>query len=182
LITILVGIIVKKNILLSLTTLCFISACSTTPTVLKGEFSNISASAATSSHVMDKTVRWSGLIIKTHNQKTRTCFEIIEMENNKSSLRPKRIIKSNNTSSRFLACKEGFMEPIAFNKRLVTITGDIVAYTKQNIGDYETEYPVVKSEIIYIWQKQPRVNYMAYPSYIPLHFNCYMSLFPGFCY
>ncbi len=171
----------KQTLFLSLL-LIFLSSCSTTPSVLKGEFANISTSMAISQHIMDKPVRWSGLIVKTHNQKTRTCFEVIEMETNKSSLRPKRIIKANNTSSRFLACKDGFMEPIAFNKRLVTITGNIVAYTKQNIGDYETEYPVVKSEIIYIWQKQPRVNYMAYPSYIPLHFNCYMSLYPGFCY
>lgn len=172
----------KNNILLSISILIFLNACSTTPTVLKGQFSDISASAATSAHVLDKSVRWSGLIVKTHNQKTRTCFEVIEMESNKSNLRPKRIIKTSTNSSRFLACKNGFMEPIAFNKRLVTITGSIVAYTKQNIGEYETEYPVVKSDIIYIWQKQPRVNHVAYPSYIPLHFSCHMSLYPDFCY
>ena len=157
-----------------------LSGCTSIPKVLEGNYISSTPSEAIQNKLMDKPVRWSGLIIKTHNQKSRTCFEIVEMENNPSSLRPKRIIPQN--GARFLACKEGFMEPLAFNKKLVTITGDIVAYTNQAIGEYETSFPVVKTDVIYIWQKQPRLNFMSYPSYIPLHFNCRLSVLPGYCF
>ncbi len=170
----------KNTSLLAIVLLSILSACSTTPKVLKGDFTNLTPTKATARHIMDKSVRWSGLIVKTHNQKTRTCFEIIEMETKGSSLRPKRIIPKN--SSRFLACKDGFLEPIAFNNRLVTITGNIVAYSKQHIGDYEMEYPILKTDVIYIWQKQQRNNAVAFNSYFPQHFSCFMSLFPSFCY
>lgn len=172
----------KKIIPLSFALLFFLSGCSTTPKALKGNFAAITPTNAVLNHSMDEVIRWSGLVIKTHNQQSRTCFEIIEMENNKSSLRPKRIIPNN--SSRFLACKDGFLEPMAFDKRLVTITGNIVAYSKQNVGEYEMEYPVIKTDVIYIWQKQPRIrnNPMLFRSFMPLHFNCHMSLFPGFCF
>ena len=133
-----------KKITLLLITLT-LSGCISIPQVLQGEFSTISPDTAKKKHIMDQMIRWSGYIVQTVNKKDKTCFEIVETETYKD-LRPKKIIPKN--GSRFLACKDGFLEPAAFDKRLVTITGSLVAYTEQNIGDFSYEYPIVKTDKI----------------------------------
>ena len=153
----------------------FLSGCATIPQVLQGEFSTLSPAESKQSHTMNQNIRWSGYIVQTINNKDKTCFEVVETETNKD-LSPKRIIPKN--GGRFLACKEGFLEPTAFDKRLVTITGKLVAYTEQNIGDFNYEYPVVKTEKVYIWRKNSRFNYNAFNNNIFFlsspHFSFFM--------
>lgn len=127
------------------------------PKQLRGEFSNITPNSAKNNQELNHTVRWSGYIAHTVNNEELTCFEIIETETYKN-LRPKKIIPKD--TSRFLACKKGFLEPTAFNKRFVTITGDLVAYTKQKIDNYLYEYPVIETDDIYIWRNNPHYNYI----------------------
>lgn len=158
-----------------------LSACVSIPPVLQGEFTDMTPGKSKQKHEMNIKVRWSGYVVNTTNKKDKTCFEIIQTQTNKS-LRPVNIIPKN--SSRFIACKEGFMEPQAFNKRMVTITGNLVAYTKQNIGEYEYEYPVVKTDLIYIWRKQapysPFNHINTFASFS--HFHCGRSFISGYCY
>jgi outer membrane lipoprotein len=158
----------------------FLMGCSSTPKILQGDFSTLTPSQVKSSHLMNKQVRWSGYITQTIHKKDKTCFEIIETESYDST-RPKKILAKE--GSRFLACKEGFLEPQAFNKRGVTITGTLVAYTHQKIGEYDYEYPVIKTDIIYIWRKQPPVNYYHFNTFGTFsHFHCGHSFISGYCY
>ena len=170
----------KAKIFITSLILVSLSACVSVPQVLQGEYANITPAAAKIKHDMNLKVRWSGLIIHTINKKDKTCFEIVQTETDES-LRPKRIIPKN--GSRFLACKEGFLEPQAFDKRMVTITGNLVAYTKQNIGEYEYEYPVVKTDVIYIWRKQAPVNPVFFTHYATFStFHCGYSFISNYCY
>ncbi len=168
---------IKKIILLIFVT--SLSACVTVPTVLQGDYSTLTPAGSKSKHPMNVPVRWSGLIINTVNREDKTCFEIVQTQTDKST-RPNKVIPKN--SSRFIACKDGFMEAHAFNKRLVTITGKLVAYSKQNIDEYEYEYPVVKTDVIYIWRKNvPRYTYFNhFAAFSPFH--CYSSHIRGYCY
>jgi starvation-inducible outer membrane lipoprotein len=146
---------------------------------LQGDYSSLTPAGSKQKHPMNVPVRWSGLIINTVNQKEKTCFEIAQTETDEN-LRPTNVIPKN--SSRFIACKDGFLEPHAFNKRMVTITGNLVAYTKQNVDEYEYEYPVLKTDIIYIWRNyRPNYSYFnSYASFAPFH--CYRSYISGYCY
>lgn len=155
------------------------TACVSIPPILQGDYSSLTPAASKQKHPMNIPVRWSGLIINTVNRKDKTCFEIVQTQTN-DSLRPVKVIPKD--SSRFFACKDGFMEPHAFNKRLVTITGNLVAYSKQNIDEYEYEYPVVKTDKIYIWRKNvPRYNYFnSFASFSPFH--CHYSYISAYCF
>lgn len=166
----------NKNILIIISVV-MLASCATVPGVLQGNYSNLTPASAKTNHELNQNVRWSGYIIQTVNKKDKTCFEIVPTETT-STLRPTTIIPSN--SSRFLACKEGFLEPHAFNERMVTITGNLVAYTKQSVGEYEYEYPVVKTDIVYIWRKHPPVrNIHVYTNFS--RFNCGISFIRGYC-
>ncbi len=163
-----------------LSLILLLASCATIPPALQGEYSSLTPAQAKANHSMNQKVRWSGLIIHTINKKDKTCFEIVQTETDKS-LRPKRIIPKN--GSRFLACKEGFLEPQAFDKRMVAITGNLVAYTKQNIGQYEYEYPVVKTDVIYIWRKQAPINPVYFSSFATFNtFHCGYSVIHGYCF
>lgn len=178
----LIKLISPLIILATLTTLV-LSGCSVVPKVLQGEFSPMSPAQAKKQHIMNEPVRWSGRIIQTINRKDKTCFEIVESETYRD-LSPKRVIPAN--GGRFLACKEGFLEPTAFDKRNVTITGTLVAYTEQDIGEFKYEYPVVKTDKVYIWRKNPRFNNYRNNSIFVhhnfTHFSCRHSSIRGYCY
>jgi len=169
----------KKLLLVAFITT--LTACVTIPNVLQGDFSNVTPAQTKQKHPMNIPVRWSGYIVNTVNKKDKTCFEVVQTQTYKN-LRPKDEIPKN--SSRFLACKNGFLEAHAFNKRMVTITGNLVAYTEQKIGEYNYEYPVIKTDLIYIWRKQspyPRYNYLnTFASFSP--FYCRRSFISGYCY
>lgn len=125
-----------------------ISACSSIPKVLQGEYSNLTPFQAKQKHITMEKVRWSGQIIQVINDNDKTCLLIVNSETDKS-LRPKRIIPKN--GGRFIACKPDFLEPEVFSNKLVTITGTLSQYTTEKVGEYDYEYPVVSAEKIYIW-------------------------------
>lgn len=174
--------LIKISTLTLIVTIIALSGCATTPQVLQGEFVTISPAESKIKHVMNQHVRWSGIIVQTINNKDKTCFEIVETETTKK-IRPKKIIAKD--GSRFLACKEGFLEPHAFDKRLVTVTGNLIAYTEKNVGEFAYEYPVVKIDLIYIWRDRSQRNYNYNFNYRFLRigrFSCRYSYMPGYCY
>jgi outer membrane lipoprotein len=161
-----------------------LTGCVSIPQVLQGEFSNLTPVESKKNHILKQKVRWSGYLVQTINKKDKTCFEIVETETYKD-LSPKKIIPTN--GGRFIACKDGFLEPTAFNKRLVTITGTLVAYTEQNIGEFNYEYPVVKTDKIYIWRSNQRsynrgINHALFFHHQITHFSCRYSSLSGYCY
>lgn len=173
-----------KALSILLITIISLTGCNTIPKVIQGNFSSVTPLQSKTNHTMDQKIRWSGYIVQTVNNKDKTCFEVVETETY-DDLRPKRVLPKQ--GSRFLACKDGFLEPHAFNKRLVTITGTLVAFTNQKIGEYDYEYPVVKTDLIYIWRKTARHNHAQFNQmnfmYSPFsRFSCAHSVYPGYCY
>jgi outer membrane lipoprotein len=150
-----------KNITILLLISVAVSSCSSIPKVLQGEYSTLSPYEAKQNHIVMEVVRWSGQIIQVINDQDKTCFVVINSQTD-SSLRPLKIVPQK--GSRFIACKPDFLEPQAFNNKLVTITGTISKYTIEKVGEYNYEYPVVTADKIYIWN-QPR----SYPTkYAPI--------------
>ena len=161
-----------------------LSGCVSIPQVLQGEFSTLTPNESKKAHILKQKIRWSGYIVQTINKKDKTCFELVETETYKD-LRPKKIIPKN--GGRFIACKNGFLEPTAFDKRLVTITGTLVAYTEKAIGEFSYEYPVVKTDKIYIWRPNQRIqyhgiNHSLFYHHRITHFSCRYSSLSGYCY
>jgi outer membrane lipoprotein len=162
-----------------------LTGCASIPEVIQGEFSTLTPVSSKVSYTLNQNVRWSGYIVQTINKKDKTCFEVVETETYKD-LRPKRVIPKN--GGRFIACKDGFLESTAFDKRLVTITGSLVAYTEKNIGEYNYEYPVIKTDRIYIWRPNPRlsshvgINHSLFFHHRITHFSCRHTSMNGYCY
>jgi len=161
-----------------------LTGCVTIPEVIRGDFSTLTPVSSKTTHSLNQKVRWSGYIVQTINKKDKTCFEVVETETYKD-LRPKRIIPKN--GGRYIACKDGFLEPTAFDRRLVTITGTVVAYTDKNIGEFNYEYPVIKTDRIYIWRPNPRlnnigINHSLFFQHRISRFSCRYSSLNGYCY
>jgi outer membrane lipoprotein len=151
----------------------FVSSCTTIPKVLQGDYSNLTPHQAKQNHIVMETIRWSGQIIQVINDQDKTCFVVINSQTD-SSLRPRNIIPQK--GSRFIACKAEFLEPEAFNNRLVTITGTLSKYSIEKVGEYNYEYPVVSAEKIYIWS-QSRPNHINYNPIILVNRSYYFCRF-----
>lgn len=119
----------KKSFLLILLSI-IIASCSTIPKVLQGDYSSLTPHQAKQNHIIMEAIRWSGQIIQVINDEDKTCFVIVNSQTD-SNLRPKNIIPQK--SSRFIACKADFLEPEAFNNRLVTITGTLSKYSIEKV-------------------------------------------------
>ena len=95
-------------------------------------------------HSLDKDIKWSGIIIQTVNNKDNTCFQMIEAKIYKNKPKYKII----NMDSRFIACKDGEFSHKDYDKQLVTVTGDIVAFEK--LESSNMEFPVINAHSIVI--------------------------------
>lgn len=166
-----------KLVSIFVTTILLVS-CVHIPKVLEGQFDEITPTQAAKSQVKTKKVRWSGLVQQVMNDEEKTCLVIINSQTDES-LRPIKILPKD--GGRFIACKKGFFEPKAFENRLMTITGTITAYTEKNIDELKYIYPVVTTDIIYIWENTRRIH-NRYPN--PHPFTPRVCRFGGrlFCY
>lgn len=128
-----------------------LSGCLNSPRVMQGEYADISPKQSIEKQISDQSIRWSGVILQTLNNNEHTCFEIIETQTADTGRPLKKISKE---SERFLACKEGSLAPFDYNKRLVTITGNVVAFTEKNLGEHEYTYPIVDTDLLHVWHDQ----------------------------
>ena len=102
-----------------------------------------------------RRVRWGGTIAGVENGKTETLLEVVarDLEGNG---RPRLTDRS---PGRFLARAEGFLDPAVYrNGREVTVTGTLDAPITRKIGEYTYRYPVVKTDMVYLWEphEEPR--------------------------
>ncbi len=99
-----------------------VSACTTVPEQIQGDYPDI-VPARAEPGVIGANVRWGGVILNSRNRGNRTCYEILSRELDKY-LRP---TQEDYTNGRFIACKDGFQDPLVFQKgREVTVTGTIL--------------------------------------------------------
>ena len=140
-----------------------LSACTSIPTQLQGDYPEISP-ARVEPAVYGSNVRWGGVIIDTRNEENRTCFEVLSRDLSKY-MRPE---VDDRTSGRFLACKPGFYDPEVFAKgREVTLTGSIETVEEHPIDDFNYRYPVLEVSQLVLWEK--RKDIIVYDNYGPFY-------------
>jgi outer membrane lipoprotein len=138
-----------------------LSACTTIPEQLQGDYAPLTPDQASNSDLQTR-VRWGGVILDTQPQKDFTCFEILSRQLG-TSMRPR---DTDQAQGRFIACKPGFYDPEVFEKgREVTVTGKIMHMDLRKVGEYEYHYPVVDIQFMTLWPKRVTRVYYDYGFY-----------------
>jgi len=161
---------IKNTIkIIFLTTLSgmLLTACTTIPEQLKGEYSSLTPANTTETD-LQSPIRWGGIILETRPEEDFTCFEILAREL-ETSMRPDNVDQSD---GRFIACKPGFYDPEVFKKnREVTVIGKIIHIDARKVGEFDYQFPVVDIEFMSLWPKRrPRAYYNQGP-YSPYYWH-----------
>ncbi len=129
------------------------SACTTVPTQLQGDYAAISP-ARVEPASFGTSVRWGGIIIDAKNESNRTCFEVLSRELDRY-MRPKI---EDLTAGRFIACKDGFYDPEVFAKgREVTLVANIKGIEEHKVDDFNYRYPVLEVSDLVLWEERKDV-------------------------
>jgi outer membrane lipoprotein len=154
-----------KNLIMATLAAVAVSACTTIPTQLQGEYPQVSP-ARVDSNTFGSTVRWGGVIIDTRNEENKTCFEILSRNLGKS-MRPQL---EDSTLGRFIACKDGFYDPEVFAKgREITLTGTVRTIEEHPVDDFNYRYPVLDAKDVVLWEKRKQVVVYDNPYYYPFY-------------
>lgn len=154
-----------------------LSACTTIPEQIQGEFPDISP-ARVEPGVYGSNVRWGGVILGARNSDSETCFEILSRELDKY-LRPEL---EDVTAGRFIACKSGFHDPLVFTRgREITVTGTIETSEVRKVDEFDYRYPVMDVDNLVLWAK--RRNVVVYrgfndPFYHPWYWGPHWGVYP----
>lgn len=128
-----------------------LGACAGTPETLRGDFPG-PAPAAAGDTDRGARVRWGGRLLEVRPEARRSCLEILALPLDDRA-RPE---SGAAPGRRFLACRDGFIDPAAFPpERHVTVTGTLAGFTTRSIGEYDYRYPVVQAETIHLWPRPP---------------------------
>ncbi|HKX56639.1 MAG TPA: Slp family lipoprotein, partial [Xanthomonadales bacterium] len=144
-----------KPILVFLLTSLGLTACTTVPTQLQGEYADVSP-ARVEPASFGTAVRWGGIIIDAKNEPNRTCFEVLSRELD-NYMRPK---VEDLTSGRFIACKDGFYDPEVFAKgREVTLVASITGIEEHKVDEFNYRYPLLEVSDLVLWEERQDVLY-----------------------
>ncbi len=167
----------NRTTLLVLLITLIMSACTTIPEQLKGDYTSLDPQS-TAEGDLQTSVRWGGIILETRPEADHTCFEILSRQLERS-MRPANTDQAN---GRFIACKPGFYDPQVFEKdREVTVTGKIINLDSRKVGEYDYNYPVVDIDFISLWPKRrDRRYYNNWGPYSSYYWNYYP--YPSFYY
>lgn len=136
------------NLIFALLACLSMSACTSIPTQLQGEYAVISPARVDPS-TFGTPVRWGGVIIDARNETNRTCFEILSRELDRY-YRPK---VEDITAGRFIACQDGFFDPEVFSKgREVTLVADIKGIEERKIDEFTYRYPLLQVNDLVLWE------------------------------
>ncbi len=137
----------------TLAALLLLAGCSSTPEALKGTYTTLEPSQA-SIRDLGTDVRWGGVILDARPDARQTCFEVLSRSLDKS-YRPRA---EDLTQGRFIACRDGFLDPEVFAKgREITLTGALVAIDERQVGEFNYRYPVLSTRFITMWPERPDV-------------------------
>lgn len=132
-----------------------LAGCISAPEALRGEYAPIDPSAAVQAGVTGDVVRWGGRIVTVETLAAQSCFEIVGVRLGADG----RPLARDQSSGRFLACRDGFYEPEIFQPgREVTISGRIDGYETRKVGDYDYRYPRVAADVVYLWPERRDVD------------------------
>lgn len=146
------------------------TGCASIPKPLAGDYPAIQPQSVVENSV-GVPVRWGGTIIATNTDQSETCIEILGRALDGRA----RPIFDDSTQGRFIACKTGFQDPQIFSEgREVTITGRVGNLEQRKVGEYEYRYPVVDTEVLYLWPERFGTDSYGYASnYYPGYYAYY---------
>lgn len=145
--------------LFCLAMLPLVTACSTIPTALQGDFALVTPRVVVERGSIGQPVRWGGVLIDAETGSDRTCLQILSLPLSDSSARPRQPARAAQfDEGRFLACRNGFVEPELFAPgREVTVTGRVDAIVERTVGEYTYPMPQVAADTIHLWaERQPQ--------------------------
>ena len=108
-----------------------------------------------------KTVEWGGLLIAAHNRQSQTLIEVLAYPL-RTDGRPDL---GRQPMGRFLAIREGYLEPLEFTPgRQLTVTGPITGTRHGQVGEGDYIYPTVDAGQLHLWPRQapgrkPRLHF-----------------------
>lgn len=149
------------RVLTSLTLLGLLSGCATAPQPLRGEF--LAIDPVDGAGHAGALVRWGGTIAAVEPAAGHTCFQVVGRPLTASA----RPAATDQTTGRFLACREGFYDPAVFVEgRELTVTGRIDGTEDREIGAYLYRHPRVDADRVFLWP-EPRDTVIYAPAYRP---------------
>lgn len=109
-------------------------------------------------------IRWGGAILGVENMQHETLVEVLSYplySNGKPDADKQNL-------GRFKLALTGFVDPEGFPKnRLITVTGKVREMAKGMVDAYKYSYPVVDSQVFYIWPEEVEYPYYYDPFYHP---------------
>lgn len=155
-------------------TVLLLSGCIAVPEQLAGEYPQITPQDSGQGNINTR-IRWGGMIIDTRPEEDQTCFEILSKRLDRS-MRP---LDEDQTGGRFIACKEGFLDPEVYTKgREVTLTGVINGSDIRKVGEFDYRYPLVNVQFLTLWEQRPDVvvyeqdwHYRPYYWHSPFYYS-----------
>lgn len=167
-------------IVFSTTIAVVLGGCVTVPAPLEGDYP-VSQPNQTTDRSIGAHVRWGGDVISSQPEANRTCFEVLARDLDRSY----RPLPGDRTYGRFLACKDGFLDPAVFRQgREITVIGRIDEFVTQEVGEYSYRYPLLNASIVYLWPERPDVVVYDYgphwwygPYGYPYYYYPYRSRF-----
>lgn len=128
------------------------------PAIKEAPANNLSLAEvrATPDKFIGAFVRWGGIIAKVENKETETWVEIVDKDLSRWG-QPR---SNDQSSGRFLARVDGFLDPLVYAKgREITISGKVEQSIVNKIGDFTYLFPVIAVVQFYLWQPEPTVIY-----------------------
>jgi outer membrane lipoprotein len=99
-----------------------------------------------------QAVRWGGTVAAVENRAQETFVEIVARELGSDG----RPVDGDSSEGRFLARVGVFLDPAVYTEgRQVTVSGVVEGTMTRPIGDFAYRYPVVRTEMVYLWEPLP---------------------------
>jgi len=166
---------------LSLFLLLILSACSSTPSVIR-DFSAVDipyqlANQNTDSY-QNTPIRWGGTVIEVENEADSSLMQVLYYPLDRDGF-PQT---SQTGEGRFAVKTSDFLDPAILKKdSKVTVTGKLTGKIERMVGNKLIRIPLITSEAIYLWPKNHDVDrtygYGRYPygyfGYHPFFFRGY---------
>lgn len=151
--------------LLAITTLLFVSACSSLPENLDSDNPNLITDYQTwqASDVKQSQVRLGGMIANVTNLEDKTRIEVVNLPIG-SSAKPDI---DQEPSGRFVVYVDGFADPVTLSQgRLISVLGQSQGREQAKVGDYSYDFPVMKASGYHLWRIEERVIVYDFDSYL----------------
>ncbi len=153
-----------KRVILFLSSLFFLSGCSSLPESLNLADENVVTDyQQVKTADVDAAVRLGGIIAKVNNTETQTRLEVVNLPIG-SSGKPDI---NQEPDGRFVVYVDQFLDPITYaTGRLVTVAGKKEGVEKGKIEGYSYEFPVLNASGQHLWRIEERVDINHTGSYI----------------